>query len=59
MKLEFLTFFLVKILVMNGYLKNHETECFIQKQPTRDILQKPVQGCSFSALMVKNLENYV
>ena len=26
---KFLTFFLVKILVMNGYLKSYETECFI------------------------------
>ena len=26
--------------VMNGYLKNYETECFIQKQLTRDVLQK-------------------
>ena len=26
--------------VMNGYLKNNETECFIQKQLTRDVLQK-------------------
>ena len=37
---KFLIFFLVKILVMSGYLKNYETECFIQKQPTRDVLQK-------------------
>ena len=36
----FLTFFLVKILVMNGYLKNYKTECFIQKQLARDVLQK-------------------
>ena len=36
----FLTFFLVKILVMNGYLKNYEGECFIQKEATRGILQK-------------------
>ena len=26
---KFLTFFLVKILVMNGYLKSYETKCFI------------------------------
>ena len=26
---KFLTFFLVKILVMNGYLKNYESEYFI------------------------------
>ena len=26
---KFLTFFLVKILVMNGYLKHYEIECFI------------------------------
>ena len=44
---KFLIFFLVKILVMNGYLKNYETECFIQKQPTRDVLQKPVQELLF------------
>ena len=37
---KFLAFFLVKILVMNSYLKNHETECFIQRQPTRGALQK-------------------
>ena len=37
---KFLTFFLVKILVINGYLKNYETESFIQKQPTRCDLQK-------------------
>ena len=36
----FLTFFLVKILVMNGYLKNYEGERFIQKEATRGILQK-------------------
>ena len=36
---EFLTFFLVKIL-MNNYLKNYKNECFIQKQPTRNVLQK-------------------
>ena len=37
---KFLTFLLVKILLMNGYLKNCETEIFIQKQPTRVVLQK-------------------
>ena len=37
---KFLTFFQVKILVMNSYLKNYKTECFIYKQPTRDLLQK-------------------
>ena len=26
---KFLTFFLVKILVVNGYVKSYETECFI------------------------------
>ena len=63
---KFLTFFLVKILVMNGDLKNRKTDCFIQKQPTRisvttkiSVLEKPIQECSFSALMVKNLEKYV
>ena len=37
---KFLAFFLIKVLVMNGYLKNYEIECFIQKQPTRAVLQK-------------------
>ena len=37
---KFLTFLLVKILQMNGYLKNCETEIFIQKQSTRVVLQK-------------------
>ena len=37
---KFLTFFRVKILVMNSYLKNYKTECFIYKQPTRGLLQK-------------------
>ena len=37
---KFLIFFLVKILVMNDYLKKYETECFIQKQLARDVLQK-------------------
>ena len=37
---KFLAFFLIKILVMNGYLKNYEIECFIQKQLTKAILQK-------------------
>ena len=37
---KFLTFLLVKILLMNGYLKNYGTEIFIQKQPTRVVLQK-------------------
>ena len=36
---KFLIFFLVKILVMNGYLKN-SLNVSIQKQPTRDVLQK-------------------
>ena len=31
---KFLTFFLVKVLAINDYLKNYETECFIQPQPT-------------------------
>ena len=39
---KFLTFLLVKILQMNGYLKNCETEIFIQKQSTRVVLQKYV-----------------
>ena len=37
---KFLAFFLIKVLVMNGYLKNYEIECFIQKQPTRAVQQK-------------------
>ena len=36
---KFLTFILVQILLINGYFKNCQTECFIKKQPTRDVLQ--------------------
>ena len=36
---KFPTFYLVKILVINGYLKNYESECLIPKQPTRGVLQ--------------------
>ena len=49
----------------DGYLKNSETECFIQKQANKrcstkvSVLQKPVLKFSFFALMFKNLENYV
>ena len=60
---KLLIFFPVKILVMNGYLKSYETECFIREQPTRDVLRKQkcsaktCSGFSFSALMAKNLKN--
>ena len=37
---KFLAFFLVKILVMNGYLKSYKTKCFIYKQPSKGVPQK-------------------
>ena len=57
--------FLVKILHINGYLKNYESECFIQKPSIKGcsaiicVLQKLVLEYSFSALMIKSLKKCV
>ena len=37
---KFLIFFLMKIPLINGYVKNYETECFIQMQRISGVLQK-------------------